>query len=48
MYNLENRENSSIDVVLTFEFGHDITILKMATFYRVDYIEIEPALTLTH
>ena len=48
MCNLENRENSSIDVVLTFEFGHDITILKMATFYKVDYIEIEPALTLTY
>ena len=46
--NLENGENSSIDVVLTFEFGHDITILKMATFYKVVYIEIEPALTLTH
>ena len=48
MCNLENGENSSIDVVLNIGFGHDITILKMATFYKVDYIEIEPALTLTH
>ena len=35
-----------IYVVLTFEFGRDITILKMAIFDKVDYIEIEPALPL--
>ena len=34
----------SIDMVLTFEFGHDITILKMAIFNQLDNIEIEPAL----
>ena len=39
---------SSIDVVLTFEFGHDITILKMAIFDKVDYIDIEPALACVH
>ena len=31
-------------IVFTFEFGHDITILKMAIFNKVDYIEIEAAL----
>ena len=36
--------DSSIDTVLTSEFGHDFTILKMAIFHKVDYIEIEPAL----
>ena len=36
--------NSLIDTVLTFEFGHDITILKIAIFDKVDHIEIEPAL----
>ena len=36
--------DSSIDIVLTFEFGHYITILKMAIFDKVDYIDIEPAL----
>ena len=35
--------DSSIDIVLTFEFGHTITLLKMAIFHKVDYIEIEPA-----
>ena len=29
---------------MTFEFGHDITMLKMAICDQVDYIEIEPAL----
>ena len=33
--------NSSIDIVLTFQLGHDITILKMAIFYKVDCIKIE-------
>ena len=36
--------DSLIDVVLTFEFGHDSTILKMAMFDEVDYNDIEPAL----
>ena len=36
--------DSLIDTALTFEFGHDITILKMAIFDKVDHIEIEPAL----
>ena len=36
--------DSSIDIVLTFEFGHDVMILKMAIFDKVDYIEIELAL----
>ena len=31
-------------MVLTFEFVHDITILKMAIVDKVDYIDIEPAL----
>ena len=35
---------SLIDIILTFEFGHDITILKMTIFDNVDYIDIEPAL----
>ena len=39
--------DSSIDIVLTFDFGQDITILKMAIFDKVDYIEIEPALAMT-
>ena len=33
-------------VVLTFEFGYDITILKMAIFDEVDYIDMESALFL--
>ena len=32
-------------IVLIFEFGHNITILKMAIFDKVDYIDIEPALS---
>ena len=36
--------DSSIDIVSTFEFGHDITILKMPIFNQVDNIEIKPAL----
>ena len=38
---------SSIDVVLTFEFGQDTTILKIAIFDKIDYIEIEPVLIYT-
>ena len=34
--------NSSINIVLTFEFNHNITILKMAIFDKFDYIKIEP------
>ena len=36
--------DSLIDIVLTFGFGHDIAILKMAIFNKVDYIDLEPAL----
>ena len=36
--------NGSIVIVLTFEYDHDITILKIAIFDKVDYIDIEPAL----
>ena len=36
--------DSSIDIVLTFEFGHDNMILKMAIFDEVDYTVIEPTL----
>ena len=39
--------DSLIDIVLTFEFGHDIAVLKMAIFDEVDYIEIDPALPAT-
>ena len=28
--------NSLIDILLTFEFGRDITVLKMAIFGKVD------------
>ena len=35
---------SLIDIVLTFEFGHNLLILKMAILDKVDNIEIEPAL----
>ena len=31
-----------MDIVLTFEFCHDITIWKMTAFDTVDYFEIEP------
>ena len=31
---------------MTFEFDHDITILKMAIFDKVDYIDNEPALSI--
>ena len=37
---------SSIDTVLTFEFGHNITILKMAIFDKVDYIEMNQHITI--
>ena len=36
--------DSSIDMVLNFEYGHDIIVLKLATFDKGDYIEIKPAL----
>ena len=39
--------NSSTNIVLTFELGHDITILKMAIFDEVDSIGIEPRLVCT-
>ena len=29
-----------IDIVLNFEFGHDITILKMAKFNNVDHLKL--------
>ena len=32
-----------MDIVLTFGYGHDTTILKMAIYDKVDYIDIEPA-----
>ena len=35
-----------IDIVLTFGFCHDIAILKMANFEKVDDIEMEPTPTL--
>ena len=37
---------SLIDIVLTFEFGHNLLILKMVILDKVDNIEIEPALRL--
>ena len=36
--------DNSIDMVLTFKFGYDITIMKTVLFDKVDYIEFEPAL----
>ena len=36
--------DSSFDIVLTFDFGHDITIIKMAMFDKCNYNEIETAL----
>ena len=33
-----------IDLVLTFEIGYDIAILKMGTFDKIYWIEIKPAL----
>ena len=41
MYNLDIA--MAIDIVLTFEFCHEITIWKMTIFDEVNYIEIEPA-----
>ena len=38
--------DSSIEIILTFEFGHNITILKMAIFDKVDYIEINQHITI--
>ena len=37
--------NISLDVVLTFEFCRDITIWKMTIFDKVDYVEMESALS---
>ena len=34
----------AIDIVLTFEICHEITIWNMPIFDKVNYIEIEPAL----
>ena len=36
--------NTSIDIVLTFEFDHRITLLKMEILDNVNNIEIEQAL----
>ena len=36
--------DTSIDIVLTFEFGHNITVLKMAIITDAEYIDIQPAL----
>ena len=36
--------DGSIVIVLTFEYGHDITILEI--FNKVDYIDIESALAI--
>ena len=54
MWNLANRDNiidteflvfdSLIEIVLTCVFGHNIMMLKMVIFNKVDFIEIEPAL----
>ena len=38
----------SIDIVLTFEFCHDIAIWRMEISDKVDYNEIEPALGRTY
>ena len=38
------RLNSSIDIEVTFEFGHAIMILKMAIFDKLDDFGIEPEL----
>ena len=38
----------NIHVVSIFEFGYNITILKIAIFDKVDYIEIEPVGLLMH
>ena len=32
--------NSWIDTVLTIKFGHDIAILKMSVYDKVDYLEV--------
>ena len=37
-----------IPEAMTCEFDHDITILKVAIFDKVDCIEMEPALHATH
>ena len=36
--------DSSIDIVLSFEFRHDISILQMVIFVKVVDFEIQPAL----
>ena len=35
----------SIDIVLTFEYCNDFMIRNMTIFNKVDYTEVEPALT---
>ena len=37
--------NILIDIVLTFEFCHDITVWKMTIFDKGNYFEMEPALS---
>ena len=41
MANVENIFDSLIDIVLTSDLAHDITILEMAIFNAVDKIEME-------
>ena len=36
--------SSLMDIVLTFKFGHDSTVLKWQFLDKVDYIDNEPAL----
>ena len=36
--------DNAFDIVLTLQFGRDITIAKIANFDKVNHIEIEPAL----
>ena len=38
----------NIHVVSLFELGYDITILKIAIFDKVDYIDIQPVGLLMH
>ena len=36
--------NSLIDILLTFEFGRETKILKVAISHNINYFKIEPAL----
>ena len=36
--------DSSIDILVTFEFSHDVIILKMSIINKVDSIGIKPTL----